>query len=135
MTEKTKKKVIVIEETPLGSNIFETIGEEVTPIGRTNFRRKKNPDKKTIFQIENKWREKFSIVYYKGNNYLNVFVDAGTHPSRFVISRDKLGDLVSICTKYIDMLDKCNLEKTEKTEKKPSEQPPHAILVAEGAAL
>jgi len=125
MSEKVKrKKIIVIEETPFGSNVFETIGEETKPIGKTKFHIKKNPNKKTVFQVENKWKEKFSIVYYEGNNYLNVFVDAGTTPSRFIISKDSLDNLLSTCTKYRDMLDKCNVEKTEKAEKKHSEQPP-----------
>lgn len=120
MTKEVKKKIIVIEETPGGSNIYETIGEEKTSIGKTTFKRKKNPNKKTVFQIENKWREKFSIVYYEGNNYLNVFVDAGATPSRFVLSKDMLDNLLSTCTKYSNMLDKL------KEEKKESEEPPHA---------
>jgi len=104
--KELKKKVIVIEESPLGSNILETVGEKTEDIGRTDFNRKKNPNKKTIFQIENKWKEKLNVVYYKDNDFLNVFVNAGSHPSRFVISKDKLDELLSICIKYKDMLEK-----------------------------
>jgi len=102
--KELKKKVIVIEETPYGSNIFETTAEKIKEIGKTRFRRKKNPNKKTIFQIMNKWKETISIVHYKGNDFLNVFVNGGTHSSRFVLSRELLERLVSTCTKYINML-------------------------------
>jgi len=102
--KELKKKVIVIEETPFGSNIFESTAEELKSVGKTTFCRKKNPDKKTIFQIINKWKESFSIVHYKDNDFLNVFVNGGTHSSRFVLSKELLERLVSTCTKYIDML-------------------------------
>jgi hypothetical protein len=102
--KELKKKVIVIEESPYGSNIFESTAEKIQQIGKTNFRRKKNPNKRTIFQIINKWKESLSIVHYKDNDFLNVFVNGGTHSSRFVLSRELLERLVSTCTKYIDML-------------------------------
>ena len=104
--KELKKKVIVIEETPFGSNIFESTAEKIQEVGKTTFRRRKNPDKKTIFQIINKWKESFSIVHYKGNDFLNVFVNGGTHSSRFVLSKELLERLVSTCIRYNDMLNR-----------------------------
>lgn len=104
--KELKKKIIVIEEGPLGSNIFETIAEEVRPIGKTGFHMKKNPDKKTVFQVTNKWKERLNLVWYKGNDFLNVFIDGGMYKMRFIITRDQLERLVSTCTKYIIYIDR-----------------------------
>jgi hypothetical protein len=109
--KELERKVIIIEKTPYGSNVFETIGEETKPMTtKTFFHGKRNPNKKTIFQIVNKWKEKLSIVHYKGNNFLSIFVDGGFHHSRFMLSEEQITELLSTCTKYKIMLEKLKEE-------------------------
>jgi hypothetical protein len=104
--KELKKKIIVLEESPLGTNILESVAEELRPIGRTDFHRKKNPNKKVLFQVINRWKEKLSICYYVGNDFLNVFIDAGIHKVRFIITKEQLDSLISTCTMYKSKLKK-----------------------------
>lgn len=106
-----KKKVIVIEESPYGSNIFESVAEELKEIGQTTFHFKKNPNKTTVFQAVNKWKESLNIVHYDGNDFLNVFIDGGVHHMRFILSKEQLERLVSTCTNYVTRLEKVSEEK------------------------
>jgi len=55
---------------------------------------KRNPDKEILFQVRNKLREQIQIAHYKGNDYLNVFVDAGVHDSRFMLTKRQVEELV-----------------------------------------
>jgi len=55
---------------------------------------RRNPDKKILFQVRNKMREQVQIAHYKGNDYLNVFVDGGVHDSRFMITKKQVVELV-----------------------------------------
>jgi predicted RND superfamily exporter protein len=55
---------------------------------------KRNPDKTILFQVRNKMKEQIQIAHYKGNDYLNIFVDAGVHDSRFMLTREQVLELV-----------------------------------------
>ena len=54
MSKEKRKKVIVVEDTPFGSNVFETIGEVRKQIGKTEYHKKRNPEAKTVFSKINK---------------------------------------------------------------------------------
>lgn len=83
----------MIEETPLGSNILETVGEELRSIGKTRFHRKSKSKYTQLLELHNKWKDKLKIVHYPDNDFVNVFIHAGIHDSRFVM---KLEDLESL---------------------------------------
>ena len=102
--KELKKKVIVIEETPLGSNIFESIAEEYKEIGKTEFHRRKNINKKTVFFLSNKWSEKMSVVHYPDNDFLNVFISGGHHLSKFMLDMDRTKLLIKSLVEYYDKL-------------------------------
>jgi hypothetical protein len=90
-----KKKVIVIEETPIGSNIIETIGEQFKQLDRgSESHRRPNVNKKTLFMSVNRFMEKMAVVHYSDNNYLNVFISGGHHITRMALSIDKTRDLI-----------------------------------------
>lgn len=90
-----KKKIIVIEESPLGSNILETIAEETKPIGKTQFHRRSKHKYTQLLELSNKWKDKLKIVHYPSNDFVNVFIHAGIHESRFVMKLEDLDSLLS----------------------------------------
>ena len=99
-----KKKVIVIEETPLGSNIFETIAEEYKDVGRTEAHKRRNMNKKTVFFLPNKWSEKLSVVHYPDNDFLNIFITGGHHLSKFMLDMDRTKLLIKSLIDYYGRL-------------------------------
>jgi hypothetical protein len=93
--DKLKKKIIVIEESPLGSNIIETIAEETKPIGKTQFYNKSKSNYTQILELHNKWKDTLKLVHYPGNDFVNVFVNGGRVQSRFVLKLEELEALAS----------------------------------------
>ena len=86
-----KKKVIVIEETPLGSNIFETIGEEYKQMDKGSIsRRRANPKKIKRIVITNKWRERLEFCLYRGSNIWNIYLHGGMHFSHFYLTKNEV---------------------------------------------
>lgn len=102
--KELKKKVIVIEESPLGSNIYETVAEEYKDVGNTEFHRRKNVNKKTVFFLPNKWSEKLSIVHYPDNDFLSIFITGGHHLSKFMLDMDRTKFLIKSLVDYYDKL-------------------------------
>jgi len=53
----------------------------------------RNPRKRKILKIQNRLGEELSICWYEGNDYLNVFVDAGPHKARYMITAEQILEL------------------------------------------
>jgi len=117
VTKELKKKVIVIEPTALGSNIVESTGEILS---KTKWHMKRNPNKKEIFFKNNKWREKLTICHYKGNDFLNVFVNGGMHSSRFVLTLEDAKDLGKTLLHCIHILYSERKKRSNEPDKKSS---------------
>jgi len=54
---------------------------------------KRNPDKKVLFEIRNKMNEKIQFCHYKGNDFINIFVNGGVHSTRFVLNKEGIDSL------------------------------------------
>jgi len=52
--------------------------------------KKRNPNKTVLFEIRNKLNEKIQFAHYKGNDFVNVFVNGGVHNLRFVLNKQGL---------------------------------------------
>lgn len=106
--------MIVIEESPLGSNILETIAEETRPIGKTQFHIKARHNYTQLLELNNKWKDKLKIVHYPSNDFVNVFIHAGIHESRFVM---KLEDLESLLQSIHVIIITCRENRERKGSK------------------
>lgn len=109
-----KKKVIVIEESPLGSNIIETIAEETRPIGKTLTHLRSKNSYTQLLELNNKWKDKLKLVHYLGNDFVNLFVHAGIHDSRFVLKLEDMERLLQ-CINVIIIT--CKENRSEKQRK------------------
>ena len=70
----------------------------------------RNPRKHILLKSRNRLAESFEIAWYEGNNYLNVFVDAGVHKARFIIPLRLVEQLIDSLAKYKDKLVKAHEE-------------------------
>ncbi len=97
MKKKIKKKIIVLEPSPYGTNIMETTAEETKNIGRTQFHlKKKNPNRNLIWKQQNRWKELFEIVEYTDKGVVLMFISGGPH--RCVFKFDK--KMLDVLLKY-----------------------------------
>jgi len=103
------KKLELIGKRGDGEYIISTFENLVKVKAKKMSRR--NPDKKILFQVRNKLREQIQIAHYKGNNYLNVFVDAGVHDSRFMLTKKQVLELLKALQHSTIVL--CNKDKKE----------------------
>jgi hypothetical protein len=55
--------------------------------------KKRNPDKTVLFEIRNKFNEKIQFDHYKGNDFINIFVNGGVHSLRFVLNKGGMSSL------------------------------------------
>ena len=98
------RKVTIISETGLHNTELITKIEqnEGRILEKQEFFKKKNPDKTVLFQLKNKYDEQIQIAHYKGNDFLNLFIDGGVHHTRFVLSKNLAEHLVHVLLRYLE---------------------------------
>jgi hypothetical protein len=87
------KKVEIIYEDPLHPQKFVIATIEPTAIVQQQ-KFSSNPNREVIFMVQNRMRERFRVVFYPKNNYLNLFVDAGVHTARFILTKKNIEELL-----------------------------------------
>ena len=71
----------------------------------------RNPRKKQILKVTNKLGEELSICWYEGNDYLNVFVDAGPHKARYMLTIEQLEKFISTIVLLLKELKKWHAKR------------------------
>ena len=89
---KPRKIKIIMEDEAGEITLLETIPIKLE--AKTFTKGKKNPDREILWGIQNHSHETMKIVHYRGNDYLNCFIDGGLHPMRFILNKENMKDLV-----------------------------------------
>lgn len=101
------KKVKVIGQSSLSGDLIVTQFEQEdkgSVVMEQKFMKSRNPNKTILWQTTNKFDEKIQLAHYKGNDYINIFVDGGVHSVRFMLTKDGIGQLIQVLKYYIDNL-------------------------------
>lgn len=99
-----KRKVIVIESSPLGSNILETTYEELGEVKRTDAETKPRMRPKIPedfkFNKSNKMHERLNIAIKPEMHTLGIFIHGGHHRSAFFLNERDVNELINLLIRW-----------------------------------
>jgi hypothetical protein len=58
--------------------------------------KKRNIDKEILFEKYNTFKEKVQFCHYKGNDFINLFIDGGVHFIKFPLTLKDIDSLIKV---------------------------------------